>query len=141
MHSSIRKLQKFLQLESERGYDNRAVVGGLDKILPAWLKEALEDRLEQRLIDYVAEKIQDYAEQDTQSRRGTVRDLLSELKEPGIQQQQHHAPKPQPTTGSPENQPAQIVNPPQPEMEEAAPSEAAEPAPAPTPAPEPEPCS
>ncbi len=98
MHSSIRKLQKFLQLESERGYDNRAVVGGLDKILPVWLKEALEDQLEQRLIDYVAEKIQDYADLDSQGRRGTVRDLLSELKEPGLQQQ---ASIPQQTVDSP----------------------------------------
>ena len=95
MHSSIRKLQKFLQLESERGYDNRAVVGGLDKILPSWLKEALEDKLEQRLIDYVAEKMREYAGMDQQSRRETIRDLLSELKEPELQQQTRRTHTPQ----------------------------------------------
>lgn len=102
MYSSIRKLQKFLQLESERGYDNRAVVGGLDKILPSWLKEALEDQVEQRLIDYVAEKIKEYAEQDTQGRRETINDLLSELKEPAIPA---YPPAPKTDPPKPEAQP------------------------------------
>ncbi|MCD4672138.1 MAG: ATP-dependent DNA helicase RecG, partial [Anaerolineaceae bacterium] len=102
MHSSIRKLQKFLQLESERGYDNRAVVGGLDKILPAWLKEALENQVEQRLIDYVAEKIKEYAEQDKQGRRETINDLLSELKELAPQT---HPPAPKTDPPKPEAQP------------------------------------
>ncbi|MDX9864345.1 MAG: DEAD/DEAH box helicase, partial [Anaerolineaceae bacterium] len=134
MHSSIRKLQKFLQLESERGYDNRAVVGGLDKILPAWLKEALEDQLEQRLIDYVAEKLQDYAEQDIQGRRETIRDLLSELKEPGIQQ----APlKPQQTDEAPPAQPAPPAESPQPKEKDITPPEAAPPPPAHQPDPAP----
>jgi ATP-dependent DNA helicase RecG len=141
MHSSIRKLQKFLQLESERGYDNRAVVGGLDKILPVWLKEALEDQLEQRLIDYVAEKLQDYAEQDAQGRRESVRDLLSELKEPGIQQQ---SPKPQQIVQPTPTQSTPPVETPQPAEKETAPpvsAEATPPAPAPEPESAPEPVS
>lgn len=81
MQSSIRKLQKFLQLESERSYDNRAVVGGLDKIIPAWTKEAQDEKVEQQLIDYVVRKIDEYAGLDTQGRKETVYDLLSELKE------------------------------------------------------------
>ncbi len=31
MLSAIEKLQKFLKLEIERNFDNRAVVGGLEK--------------------------------------------------------------------------------------------------------------
>ena len=81
MHSSIRKLQKFLQLETERSYDNRAVVGGLDKVIPAWTKEARDEKVEQQLIEYVVRKIGEYAELDVQGRKETVYDLLSELKE------------------------------------------------------------
>src|SRR5574340_1167750 len=40
MLSPLEKLKKFLFLESERGFDNRAVVGGLDKILPTWMIDA-----------------------------------------------------------------------------------------------------
>lgn len=85
MQSSIRKLQKFLQLESERGYDNRAVVGGLDKVLPSWEKEAQEEQVEQSLVDFVASKIGGYAALEPQGRRETIRDLLSELKEAASQ--------------------------------------------------------
>jgi ATP-dependent DNA helicase RecG len=45
MLSSIEKLLKFFRLEIERGYDNRAVVGGLDKILPSWENEARSNRI------------------------------------------------------------------------------------------------
>jgi len=34
MPSSIEKLLKILKLEAELGYENRAVVGGLEKFLP-----------------------------------------------------------------------------------------------------------
>ena len=46
MPTPIEKLHKFLSLEIDRGYDNRAVVGGLDKILPAWESEARQNGVE-----------------------------------------------------------------------------------------------
>ncbi len=50
MSSSIEKLKKFFKLEIERKYDNRAVVGGLDKILPSWEKEAHSETLSEDFI-------------------------------------------------------------------------------------------
>jgi ATP-dependent DNA helicase RecG len=54
MLSSVEKMQKFIRLEVERGYDNRAVVGGLDKILPAWeARSQGSDRLDNELVQAV----------------------------------------------------------------------------------------
>jgi len=40
MLSSTEKIKKFISLEIERGYDNRSVVGGMEKFLPIWRREA-----------------------------------------------------------------------------------------------------
>ena len=40
MKPSLLKLQKFFRLEAERNYDNRAVVGGLERMLDTWQAEA-----------------------------------------------------------------------------------------------------
>ncbi len=53
MQPSIEKLIKFIRLESERGFDNRAVVGGLEKILPVWESEARIDHLPEETIQQV----------------------------------------------------------------------------------------
>jgi ATP-dependent DNA helicase RecG len=50
MKPSLLKLQKFFKLEAERGYDNRAVVGGLDRILSSWEAEARVENLPEDLI-------------------------------------------------------------------------------------------
>ena len=50
MLSPLEKLQKFLKLKSDRNFDNRAVVGGLDKILPLWESEAKAFELDDEFI-------------------------------------------------------------------------------------------
>ena len=60
MKPSIQKLQKFLKLEAERGYDNRAVVGGLDKIIDLWESEARADEVPEDLIQAVTLRLRDY---------------------------------------------------------------------------------
>src|SRR5512141_1806360 len=55
--SSFEKLQKFFKLEAERGFDNRAVVGGLDKILPSWEKEARASALSEETIRMVIDQL------------------------------------------------------------------------------------
>jgi ATP-dependent DNA helicase RecG len=64
----IEKLQKFFKLEAERGYDNRAVVGGLDKVLPAWLKEAEAAKLEESLLTTVSEQLSQYGKLSPEDR-------------------------------------------------------------------------
>ncbi|MEA4909830.1 MAG: ATP-dependent DNA helicase RecG, partial [Anaerolineaceae bacterium] len=81
MPSSIEKLQKFLRLEAERGYDNRAVVGGLDKIVPNWVSEAREQNLDAELIQRVTQDLNSYGDMDPQSRPPVVQSLLDYLQE------------------------------------------------------------
>jgi len=60
MKTSLDKLQKFLKLEAERGYDNRAVVGGLDRILSLWIADARADSIPEDLVQMVDERIRSY---------------------------------------------------------------------------------
>lgn len=61
MQPSVEKILKFFKLETERGYDNRAVVGGLEKILPNWEAEARLDHIPEEAIQLVRNRIGAYA--------------------------------------------------------------------------------
>ncbi len=61
MQPSIDKILKFLKLEIERGYDNRAVVGGLEKILPNWESEARIDQIPEETISRVHSLVSSYS--------------------------------------------------------------------------------
>jgi ATP-dependent DNA helicase RecG len=77
----IEKLQKFFKLEAERGYDNRAVVGGLDKVLPAWLKEAEAAKLDDDLLQTVTDRLNEYDQLSPEARAEALRALFDVLKE------------------------------------------------------------
>lgn len=74
-HNSIDKIQKVFRLESERGYDNRAVVGGLDKLLSSWEAEARADNLPDHWVKAVASGLATYSRQDPEGRAKTLADL------------------------------------------------------------------
>jgi ATP-dependent DNA helicase RecG len=72
MKPSIQKLQKFLKLEADRGYDNRAVVGGLNRMLGRWESEARSEGVSEDLVQAVLEQLRDYPDRDPQSRSETL---------------------------------------------------------------------
>ena len=76
MPSSLEKLYKFALLEAKRHYDDRAVVGGFEKILPVWVEEARREQLDEHLIETITEKIQNYNTQDGENRAKTINDIL-----------------------------------------------------------------
>ncbi len=80
MPSSIEKLLKILKLETELGYDNRAVVGGLEKFLPNWENEARSTGLDGELIQTVISKIKEYRDLDLEGRSTLLNDLQSVLR-------------------------------------------------------------
>ncbi len=82
MQSSLEKLQKFLRLEIDRGYDNRAVVGGLDKIVPAWQQEALMDGVDSPLVDTICRQLSAYPQQSIEERQQNIQSLLELTKNP-----------------------------------------------------------
>ncbi len=79
MKPSIHKLQKYINLEAERGYDNRAVMGGLDRILERWQAEARLDGLPEDLIEAVAARIRDYPRLAESSRAEVLEGLMRRL--------------------------------------------------------------
>jgi ATP-dependent DNA helicase RecG len=67
--SSLQKLYRFFKLEAEHSYDNRAVIGGLDRMLAPWEPEARLEGLPEELIRAVASRLRDYDRLSTASRR------------------------------------------------------------------------
>jgi ATP-dependent DNA helicase RecG len=79
MKASIQKLQKFFRLESERGYDNRAVVGGLERMLGPWEADARNDQLPEELIKAVVTRLRDYAQLSPNSRAEALEGLWKRI--------------------------------------------------------------
>ena len=80
MPACIDKLNRFLRLESERGYDNRAVVGGLDKFIPAWQKESLSENIDAMVCERVLGFLTNYSSQDPDARSLSIQSILVDLK-------------------------------------------------------------
>ncbi len=68
----------------ERGYDNRAVVGGLDKIIPAWEQDALNEGVESRLVHAICQQLSSYPQQSMEERQNTVQSMLDLTKNPEL---------------------------------------------------------
>ena len=81
MKPSLQKLQKFFKLEAERGYDNRAVLGGLDRILDSWEIDARADNLPEETIQLVDSRLRDYPRLSETSRAEALNGLWKRLQE------------------------------------------------------------
>ena len=79
MKPSLLKLQKFFKLEAERGYDNRAVMGGLSRMLEPWEAEARQDGLPEELIAAVLSRLRDYNRLSPASRQEALQGLWSRI--------------------------------------------------------------
>lgn len=81
MNPAIDKLIKFFRLEVDRGYDDRAVVGGLQRMLEPWQMEAREMGLPEPLIDIVSSRLGDYSRLSPMSRQDTLAGLMRRIRE------------------------------------------------------------
>jgi len=79
MKPSLQKLQKFFKLEAERGYDNRAVLGGLERMLDLWEAEARADALPEDLVQAVIARVRDYARLTPASRAESLDGLWKRI--------------------------------------------------------------
>lgn len=79
MPSPVEILQKFLKLEIERNYDNRAVMGGLERILPNWEPNALESGLEKSKVDEIKQKLLSYSSLSIADREKCIELMLGDL--------------------------------------------------------------
>lgn len=81
MKSTINKLYKFLKLEIEQNYSNRAVIGGLEKILTAWEIEAQIEKLSGDAIQEVGVCLRGYGALSVDQRRDSLDSLWQRLRE------------------------------------------------------------
>jgi ATP-dependent DNA helicase RecG len=79
MKPSLTKLQKFFSLEADRGYDNHAVVGGLERMLDRWEAEARLENVPEDLIRVVKERLRDYNHLSKTSRAEVLEGLMRRI--------------------------------------------------------------
>ena len=72
MLSSTEKIKKFIGLEIERGYDNRSVVGGMEKFLPIWRREAPTEGVPEEIIEKVSKFLSEYSDFDKERREQSI---------------------------------------------------------------------
>ncbi|MBI4772377.1 MAG: hypothetical protein HY784_18610 [Chloroflexi bacterium] len=75
MNPALDKLLKFFKLEAERGYDNKAVLGGLDKMLESWSREAETAHLDPAIVEVVSTRLTSYPDLSPKSREETLRGI------------------------------------------------------------------
>lgn len=81
MKKSIEKLRKFFRLEADRGYDNKAVMGGLGNILSSWELEAREDQLSEQIIQAVISRLRDYHQLTSDSREVVLKGIWKRVQD------------------------------------------------------------
>lgn len=75
MNPAIEKIKKYLQLEAQRGFDNRAIMGGLQQMLDPWRTEAEQSKISDDLIQAVVARLRDYPRLTPPSREEVLRGL------------------------------------------------------------------
>jgi len=108
MKPSIRKLRKFFRLEAERGYDNKAVMGGLANILSSWEMDAREDQLPEQTIQAVISRLRDYHRLSEESREVALKGIWQRVtRETGTETEDQQAAES--GTPSPQESPPQAA--------------------------------
>jgi len=79
MRPSLQKLKKFIQLEAQQNYANRAVIGGFERMIEPWIAEAQADALPPDLIQSVIGRLHDYSGLSIKSRYDTLSGLWKRL--------------------------------------------------------------
>ena len=86
MASISEKYAKIFRLEAAKGYQDKAVMGGLQRLTAAWISDAREAGLSEKLIAEIAGKIGNYHEQSAAVRRQTLMEISSLLQLPGMRE-------------------------------------------------------
>ncbi len=84
MQRATEKLYKIFKLEAEFGYANKAVVGGIQKLIDTWVSEARADGLSEDKIQGVIAILNRYASRDVQDRVKSLRQIGDILDIAGI---------------------------------------------------------
>ena len=83
MQIALEKLRKFFRLEAENKYENKAVIGGLAKILDFWEAEARNEGVPEETIQLVASRLRDYHRLTPSSRADTLKGIWKRIQGQG----------------------------------------------------------
>lgn len=79
MRPSLYTLLKFLRLETSRGCDDGAVIGGMLKILDLWVPEARNENIPEEIIQAVISCMNNYHNLDSNERPEALRNLWKQI--------------------------------------------------------------
>lgn len=79
MHPTLEKISKFLNLEKDRSYDDRAVLGGLIRVLPIWENESKQSGFDSKLSENVADLLRKYHDLEADGRKSAITTLFQLL--------------------------------------------------------------
>jgi len=79
MLPSLEKLQKYFRLERESGFQDRAIIGGLVKMLDFWEGEARNDGVPEEIIAAVITRLRDYHSLAPQGRSDALKGLWKRI--------------------------------------------------------------
>ena len=79
MQPSLLKLQKIFKLEAEQSFNNRAIIGGFERLAPTWEAEARADNLPEDLIQAIGERLRTYDRLSPASRQEALQGLWKRI--------------------------------------------------------------
>jgi ATP-dependent DNA helicase RecG len=79
MESSLEILRKFIKLEVDRGYDNRAVYGGLQNLIPKWRQENLLSSLDESVSSNLDMQLSNYDQVSIEQRAVIIQQIIETL--------------------------------------------------------------
>jgi ATP-dependent DNA helicase RecG len=75
MQPSLEKLKKYFTLERQTGFNDKAIIGGLGKILEEWSAEARSEGVSEDIIAAVSTRLRDYQSLTPQGRADSLKGL------------------------------------------------------------------
>ncbi|MBN1668927.1 MAG: ATP-dependent DNA helicase RecG [Anaerolineales bacterium] len=106
MNPSIEKLQKYFKLEAERGYDNKAVIGGMERMVESWEPAARADGIPEEIIEMISIRLRDYQRLSENSRKETLYGIWTRVKREFDDEDSSAEPDAVPTQAAPQSAPS-----------------------------------
>lgn len=79
MQQSSEKLNKIMRLEVEMGHQNRAVVGGLQRLIPSWEADARAEGMDEATISQVSSLLSTYPQHESAGRPALLKEICTLL--------------------------------------------------------------
>jgi len=79
MHPSFVEISKFLKLEIKKGFNNKAIIGGMESMLPAWQVRALQSGADKSAVEQIVALLNDYPNLDIETREKRIQSVLELL--------------------------------------------------------------